>query len=322
MVASASPAHGVFLSANAAVFLALSAAVGLPGLARAAEAQHPKDVIDMVIRAMAHNYEQIQSAEVTIEVNSEEDRSVLPAYLLRPDPKPRQDPNSVLVASVSFGLTQHVILRGEDLRYEVHRNGGISQTTICKGGKVFDYVPATGQLDIRWRRDFRVPPMDPREIGAVDGSVALADLLRSKELVDARLVQRKESTTVARVVLKYGPDRVQYEFDSSVGFLPTLTVATKPDGSVKSWLQISYQDVLDGKARFLKEAVRRSFPPRGPKTATENGWYQRLRYTVTKLQINPKVEDKTFQIDVPNDTFVYDWTKGEKAVEIRPPLVR
>jgi len=322
MVASASPAHGVFLSANAAVFLALITAIGLPGLARAAETQQPKDVVDMVIRAMGRNYEQIKSAEVTMEVNSEEDRSVLPAYLLKPDPKPRQDPNILDVFSVAFRHTEHLVIRGEDLRYEVHRNDGISQTTVYKAGKVFDYVPTTGQLNIRWRRDFRVPPIDPRDVGTIDSSMALADLLRSKELVEARLLKREDSTTVARVVLKYERDRVQYEFDSSVGFLPTLKVATSPDGSVKSWLQISYQDVLDGKARFVKEAVRRSFPPDGPKTPTEKGWYQRMRYTVTKLQINPEVDDKAFQIDVPVDTFVYDWTKGERPVEIRPPLVR
>jgi len=322
MAASASPAHGVFLSANAAVFLALIAAVGVPGLARAAEAQQPKDVVDMVVRAMAHNYEQIKSAEVTIEVKSEEDRSVLPAYLLKPDPKPRQDPNILGVFSVAFRHTQHVIIRGEDLRYELHRNDGISQTTVCKAGKVFDYVPATGQLNIRWTRDFRMPPMDPREVGTADSSVALADFLRSKELVDARLVKREASSTIARVVLKYERAQVQYEFDSSLGFLPTLKVATNPDGSVISWLQISYQDVLDGKARFVKEAVERFFPPGATKTPTEKGWHQRIRYTVTKLQINPEIDDKAFQMDMAADTRVYDWTKGKMPVEITPPLGR
>jgi outer membrane lipoprotein-sorting protein len=321
MAVSADVVHALVLSANAGVFLALIAALGLPDLARAGEAQQPKDVVEMVIRAMARNYEQIKSAEVTIDVSSEEDRSVLPARLLKPDPKPREFDNVMVVVSTSFKHTERVIMRGENLRYEVHRNREIAQTTVCQAGKVFGYEPATKQLNVRWRRDFRVPLMDPREIGTIDSSISLAELLRSKELVEARLVNREDSTSVARIVLKYGPDQLQYEFDESVGFLPTLKVATKPDGTVKTWLQISYQDVLDGKAKFVKEVVRRTFPPRGPKTPTENGWYQRMRYTVTKLQINPEVDDKTFRIDVPRDTFVFDWTQGERAVQVGGPVL-
>ncbi len=150
-------------------------------------------------------------------------------------------------------------------------------------------------------------PIDPREVGAVFTSMGLADLLRSRELVDARLIGRRDSMTVAQVVVKTGVDRNEYEFDSSVGFLPTRKCTTiLSDGSLKSCLEVSYQEVLDGRARFLKEAVEKFFPPGVAESPADTGWRQRIRQTVTELRINQEVQESVFDIHVPVGTVVSD----------------
>ncbi len=300
-------ARPLFPAAGLRALLTAGAALLAAGLACGAEADRPEEVVEMVIQAMAHNYEQIKTADVTIEVVSEEDPSTLPAYLLQPDPKPKaQKSSAVTTFSGPYRRTQHVIIRGEDLRYEAQGDGGYSATTVFKNGVVSDYVASTKQLAIRRPDSLTVPAMDPREVGAVFASVPLADLLRSSELLAAELIDRGDSTTVAHVVLKYGPGRIEYEFDSSVGFLPTAKLGFGGDGYLKSWLRVTYQQVLDGKAWFLKEAVRLSYPPRAMKTPSEMGWYQRWRQTVTALRINQPVDDSVFAIDVPDGTVIAD----------------
>lgn len=315
--------RGALPSAGARALLAFGAAVVVTGLARGAEAERPEDVVEMVIRATAHNYEPIKTAEVTIEVVSEEDPSTLPAYLFQPDPKRKQDKNIVdVAASASFRRTKRVIIRGDDVRYQAQGDGGFSKTTVIKDGVVSDYVPSTKQLAIRRPESLTVGPIDPREVGAVSASMGLADVLRSNRLLGAELIDRGNSTTVARVVLEYGRGRIEYEFDSSVGFLPTAELAFGADEYLGSWLRITYQEVLGGKARFLREAVRLSYPPRATKTPTETGWYQRMRQTVTGLRINQPVDESVFAINVPDGTVIADNINKTYSVQGQDSLRR
>jgi hypothetical protein len=281
----------------------------------------------MVIRAMAHNYEQIKTAEVTMEMMIEEDPSNLPTAGRKTAPKraPRPAFSDTPILG-SSRTNKHVIIRGEDVRYEERIGEGASETTIVrKQGNVFHYARNTRQMDIRRADELQRTPIDPREVGTVNASIGLADLLRSSDLLGAEVLNRPGPTSLARVVIRYGPRRepVSFEFDASARFLPTLIVVTRPDGTLKSCLELTYQDILDGKASFLKDAVERFYRPGATKTPTENGWYQRIQHTVTHLRINQPVNDSAFEIHVPDGTVIADtiaktWhVQGKQSQETR-----
>ena len=157
----------------------------------------------------------------------------------------------------------------------------------------------------------RVFPVDPREMAADGAHRSVADVLREDRIVSAEVSHTEDGSPEIHIVTsKAQDDETRYTFAAASGFLPCRVETRWPDGSLLQVVDVTYQSVLDGRAKFLKRARRRFYSQgftRGPQAT---GWHQQLTSEVVgTVVINQPLAEKTFHVDLKPGTLVSDNTR-------------
>ena len=101
-------------------------------------------------------------------------------------------------------------------------------------------------------------------------------------------------------------------------FLPIRWETHWADGSLLQSIVYEYDDVLDGKAKFLKTLIRRFYKEGVTLSPDSALWNQQIVRNVTVLSVNQPIPPSTFTIEFAPGTRVTDNTKG--AVYRTAPL--
>ena len=102
--------------------------------------------------------------------------------------------------------------------------------------------------------------------------------------------------------------RFTYVVDTERNHLPTRIASLYDDGSLHYLDEIAYQEVVPGKAWFVREWSRKVFMPEvRAQDPTAQGWHQMvLLRTIGDLQVNMHLPDDAFHVEMPPGTRVTD----------------
>lgn len=279
---------------------------------RPASGDEPKSdvVIRAAIDAILANDRLIQdgTARITTTVT---DRSVTKPETIR------SETDGGLVAVLSRApvarTTESVTFRGADVLARIEgRDGSCDQLFLRRGDSWKVYTRSMNRLQIVDREGLpdRIP-VDPREIGSGSIRRSLIDRLNAPDVAEAAMIE-SAGARIGRVVRIMKTDvgvesRTFYEFSPDDRFLLRRAISTI-DGNVISILDLNYQDVLDGRAKFLKSSSLKFYAPKSPLEALDpEAWHQEVRVDVQELTLNRGVDDEAFdELSLPKDVEVFN----------------
>ena len=294
-----------------------------PWLCDAVYGADPTDdrLVSMVINAIEANYSQIETARVvfhethedpTVEEDQELTSTLPGGGQVTVWKSPRRECNGTY------------LLRGDDVRVEldpVKEGGPVGKRTFLrKDGVWTQYVPGKSQAWIRRQQKMaNRPPLDLRELASDGVRRGVIDLLREEKVVSARLVDH-EGRSVARVVVeKSAQSQRTYEFAAEENFLPTrVYTERRDDDSLIQVVDIEYEDVLDGRAKFVRRMDTRFFAKGATKVPTSTDWRKRITLAVLECDLNTELDERAFVLDVAIGTRVVDSVK-QKTYRTQPP---
>lgn len=295
---------------------------GLPSRGPAEAAQPGRDeLVGLVIDAMENYFGPIETAELTVREVVEDATVAQRKVTVHKTPDGRQVRVSRTPRRESYA---HVLLGHGDLRVDRARRAdgtAVFERLARIDGIWTQHVPESGAAWIR--RPNGMPgmfPIDPRQVGSQDIRRSLIDVLREDTILSARLTRSPGGEDRVRIVAKpLQGTPTTYEFSGSVGFLPTRFTTRWPDGSLLQLTDYQYQDVLDGKAKFLKKVTRAFFAQGVTRQPREDQWRQRIIREVTgAIVLNRPVAREAIAITLPPGTRIYDATRSDIYVSQQP----
>ena len=294
-------------SPGAAAILAILSLIPRP-----ASGDEPKSdvVIRTAIDAILANDRLIQDGTVRT-TTTVTDRSVTKPETIR------SETDGGLVAALSRApetrTAESVTFRGGDVLARIEgRDGSCDQLFLRRGDTWKVYTRSMNRVQIVDREGLpdRIP-VDPREIGSGSIRSSLIDRLNAPDVAEAAMVE-SAGARIGRVVRIVKTDngvesRTIYEFSPEDRFLLRRAISTV-DGRVVSILDLNYQDVLDGRAKFLKSSSLKFYAPKSPLEAlAPETWHQEVRVDVEELTLNQDVDDEAFDdLSLPKDVEVFD----------------
>lgn len=286
-------------------------------------------LVGMAIDAVRSNYALIESAKCTLrEIRTD-------ATAAKPGVAVRKMPGGGQVRVVHWPRMQwdvRVTLRGDDLRVDRKPAGSAAgfgpETRMFSKGIWTQYTPGSSSAWVHRTEDMPgMFPLDPRQLGSDDARRSVLDILREDRIVSAGLATSTDGKAIVQIVARTARGvRTTYEFDSEANFLPTRFWTNWPDGSVLQLVEIQYQDVLDGRAKFLKKLTRRFFAQAVTQVPSASGWRESFSREVVAIVLNGPVAADTFQLDLPPGTRVSDNTRqaiyAASALPTKRPIGR
>jgi hypothetical protein len=147
-------------------------------------------------------------------------------------------------------------------------------------------------------------PLDPREPG-VDVQRRLVDRLREDKLLSAETFERPDGGEAVRIVAQDARGgKWLTECDPARNHLPTR-VGQLIDGDLfNTTTEVTYREVIPGKAWFPIEATKKIFFP-GVRTPDAPGWRALLIHQLRgDLVLNEEIPDSEFEQRLPAGTEV------------------
>jgi hypothetical protein len=267
-------------------------------------------LVQMVADAIRANYSKIRSAELTIRETTKD------ATVTKAEVEVLELPSGGVARIQHTPETvreSRVWLAGESVRVDRSQDGkpaDQTQETLVRHNGV--WTQHVGPSKAAWRRrPSEMPgmfPQDPRDFGAQDVRRSMADVLTEDKILAAEMTADSKGRPLARIVTRGAKgNETTYEFAADEGFLPTRLVTRWPDGSLLQLVEISYQQVLDGQARFPVKLVRRFFGKNVTITPADMGWHKQLTCDVTgKISLNEAIAESVFDPVIPSGTRVSD----------------
>ena len=279
------------------------------GIGAAEANDRSDDLVRMVIDAIRSNYSMIKTADVSISEISEDAR----VRKLDSSVKRNAHGGEIRITRVPRAEWKvRVVTQGDDMRLDrVPSESGPrfgEESRACLNGVWTHYTPGSSAAWIHKTEDLPgMFPEDPRQLGSDDVRRSVIDILREDRLVSAELTKSEAGEALVRVVAESNKVvRTTYEFGAKSGFLPVRLMTRWPDGSVLQLVDFEYQDVLDGKAKFLKRLTRRFFAKGATEKPATTGWRQSLVREVEGLVLNEAIRSERFEIELPPNTRVCD----------------
>jgi hypothetical protein len=274
----------------------------------------------MVIDAVNANYSQIRSAYAVLSDVTQDSTVEKQEEITRRLP----GGEAIIWKLPRMELKGTWWLRGDDLRYDQEPLGStpasLARIIVRKEGVWTQYSPNSSHAWIR--RTESLPGFflaDLREIGSESVKRGMVDVLREDWIVSAQLVQNDSPQGFVRIITERpSGDRTTYEFAVEENLLPTRFYTKRGDGSLVQFAEIEYQDVLEGRAKFLRRMTRRYFDKGVTDIPSEEGWRQWISLEVVELELNREVPDELFALEFPPGTRVDD-TLRHDIYKTRPP---
>ncbi len=289
-----------------------------------AEGNQSNVILKAAISAIRSNYEKINDGNVVIEtVNLDKTITASRKTKSRLAGKPGT------VVELSFEPEVHaiekIIFDHDKVLYKREdKTLNINESLMKSNNEWHSYIQGSSLMEIV--ADEQLPrklPVDPREIGSQTIGRNLADLLLSLKLDDAVLLE-DGNNPVGKITFRQGSDAtgyltVTYYFDTKNNFLPSKRIESFNDDLVNV-LDIEYQDVLSGTAKFLKTASYKFYPKKTRISPdNESQWQQQIKYEVKELSLNAGVAAATFrELDIPDGTRVVNMIKDTSYVKGKP----
>ena len=266
-------------------------------------------LVDTVIAAIQDNYSKIHTVRASI--RSDQKDSTVDGVVV--EKFERENVTTIVERRARSSWLQKIIIDGHSFRTDSTRSDSdvVSHTLLFTDGYWTSYTPSEGKpfAMIRAPEDMAsVPNPDPREIGATDIRRPFVDALRTSQIASAEYVRSEQGGEIIKIITHGDGDmRTVYEFRSQANFLPTRSYLMAIDDSIVSILDITYQDVLDGNAKFLKSAktvVFRAGAVDSPDDATSPIGVSTV--TVDSLLVNEPVGIDEFSLVMSEGTRVSD----------------
>ena len=273
------------------------------------------ELVSLAIDSITRNYSLIKTAQLTIRQVSENTYLPKPGVYVRRTPSGRKVRDTIRSRqSPRTEWTLRIALRGSDIRVDRSSAASTSskpspETHAFVNGVWTQYVPDVSAAWIRRPEELpRLLPLDPRRPAADHAQRDVTDVLHQGTIVSAILTTSPEGKPLVRIVVRSEDGSpTTYDFAGEANFLPTRVMTRWPDGSLLQLVDIEYQDVLDGKAKFLKRMSRRFFAKGVTSSPTTIGWRQHLSQEVTgNLRLNDGIADAVFEVRLPSGTRVTD----------------
>ncbi|AMV38320.1 hypothetical protein [Planctomyces sp. SH-PL62] len=283
-----------------------------------ASGEEPKEVVRAALDAIRDNYGRIHDGSATIQTRIT-DRSVS-----KPETKRFESDGLVIEVKTApeSRSTESVIFRGDHVlsRIKDQTTGG-EEIFLRLGDAWKVYSGRMNRLQIVDREGLPDRfPIDPRDVGAPSIRTSLIETLNSPDVAEAAMADSR-GVPIGRIVRsrRLGPESLfstTYEFSPRDRFLLKRRIETL-NGDVTSILDVEYQDVLDGEAKFLKTASWKFYDAKFPlENLITDAWRQEVRIEVEELSLNQGVDEARFgELSLPKDVEVFD---SSSAKEDRP----
>jgi hypothetical protein len=270
----------------------------------------PKELIGRIADDIRDNYARVRTVRTILQTTSS-DRSVT-----KREEVTNKMPNGLTVQFVREPFTvwrERVLLCGDDLLREGMGEDG--QIWSLHGGVWTQYVPKQKTAWLRLPEQMPgVPPLDPRNIASLEQRSLFVDSLRKDRVIETGPARTLDGQPRITALMEHTFDaehkeRYRCEFDTIRNNLPTRVIILRDLDPQKIGivLDITYQEVIPGRAWFFKKATCRFFGHEPVRSPDSEAWRQTVSVeTKGPLHVNEPIDDDTFVVPIPPGTRISD----------------
>jgi hypothetical protein len=270
----------------------------------------PKELIDRIADDIRDNYARVRTVRTILQTTSS-DRSVT-----KREEVTNKMPNGLTVQFVREPFTvwrERISLRGDDLLREGIGEDG--EIWSFHGGIWTQYVPKHNTAWLRLPEQMPgVRPLDPRNIASMEQRSLFVDSLRADRVIEAGPARTLDGQPRITALMEHTFDaehkeRYRCEFDTIRNNLPTRVIILRDLDPQKIGivLDITYQEVIPGRAWFFKKATCRYFGREPVRSPDSEAWRQTVSVeTKGPLHVNEPIDDDTFVVPIPPGTRISD----------------
>ena len=270
----------------------------------------PKELIDRIADDIRDNYARVRTVRTILQSTSS-DRSVT-----KREEVTNKMPNGLTVQFVREPFTvwrERISLRGDDLLREGIGEDGHIWT--FHGGVWTQYVPKHNTAWLRLPEQMPgVAPLDPRNIASMEQRSLFVDSLRADRVIEAGPARTLDGQPRITALMEHTFDaehkeRYRCEFDTMRNNLPTRVIIFRDLDQQKIGivLDITYQEIIPGRAWFFKKATCRFFGREPVRSPDSEAWRQTVSVeTKGPVHVNEPIDDDTFVVPIPPGTRISD----------------
>ena len=292
------------------IYLSILAVILLPQApARGELDDNEAALVRMVLDAMEANYNVIRTAELTVR-EEVRDAGVKQESVQRFE-APSGGTVEVIRRPVSNWLL-HVKIDAEKVRIDRSQGGAakkLVETFVFAGDECVQFVRGAQAAWIRRRGELPgMLPLDPRQFGVDDIRRDIPRIFEEDDIASAAIIRDDHGQSLVEIVTQSPKgSQAMYEFSEAASYLPTRRLTHWPDGSVLQVIDVSYQEVGDGQARFPRRLRQRFYSEGAAQTPDDPDWRQQLtREVAGEIAVNHSIPEDVFQFQMPAGVRVSD----------------